>query len=284
MSSAITTPLTSWTPTPAQIVGFVDETEDTRTYDLVLTEERAAARYRAAPGQFNMLYVPGVGESAISLSETPNSDGVMRHTVRAVGNVTHALARMQVGDTIGLRGPFGTSWPVDQLAGQHVVIVTGGIGLAPLRPLILELCRHRDQYARVDLLIGARDPSGLLYGHEYDDWRSHGIDVALTVDRATPGWTGDVGVVTLLLERLALKNPSETQVLMCGPEVMMFYAVDAARERGVPEQKTWVSLERHMNCAIGLCGHCQLGPEFICKDGPVLPYSRVAPYLRVEGL
>jgi NAD(P)H-flavin reductase len=164
------------------------------------------------------------------------------------------------------------------------VFVTGGIGLAPLRPAIYHVLDHRRSYRSVTVLYGARTPDGFLYGHEFADWAANGIPVQLTADRATPGWNGYVGVVTLLLDRLRVTDPANTHVLCCGPEVMMHYTALSAFRHEIPPENLWVSLERNMNCAIGLCGHCQFGPSFLCKEGPVLRYDRVAPFLPVRGL
>lgn len=238
---------------------------------------------KARPGQFNMLYVPGLGECAISLSGLPDS-GLMDHTIRSVGNVTAALTRMTVGDSIGIRGPFGSWWPVDECVTRDVIIVGGGIGLAPLRPVIAEIVSRRDDFGQVSLLIGARSPTDLLFASQYDRWRDAGIHVDVTVDRADSNWNDDIGVVTLLLDRLTILRPRETVMMACGPEVMMMYAIQSAIARGLPTEHLWLSLERNMNCALGTCGHCQFGPHFICKDGPVLRFDRVASLMEIADL
>lgn len=240
--------------------------------------------YCFQPGQFNMLYLPGVGESAISMSGDSTSHVGWIHTVRVAGNVTRTLATLTCGETLGVRGPFGVGWPIDQLTGTNIIIVAGGLGLAPLRPLIYHLMHQRDLYGSVDLIIGSRHPEGLLYWNEYDDWRRSGIQVDVTVDRGTNNWTGNIGVVTTLLDRLKLPDPQRSRVLTCGPEVMMKYVALTSIRRGIAADRIWVSMERNMQCATGLCGHCQLGPAFICKDGPVFRYDRLQPYLFVESL
>lgn len=260
------------------------EIDGVATYDLAFQDEAVRAAYRFAPGQFNMLYLPGAGEIAISISDDPANRESCAHTVRVAGNVTRTLARMKAGETLGLRGPFGTSWPMAECIGRDVVLVTGGIGLAPLRPAICTLLRDRRQFGRLNLLYGARSPETLLYAREYDAWSNRGLIVHTTVDRSAPGWTGNVGVVTLLLERLNSLDPSNSVLLCCGPEVMMRFTIMAALNRGLSPQQIWVSMERNMQCAVGLCGHCQLGPEFICKDGPVFRLDRIAPFMEVEGL
>ncbi len=272
-----------WLSHTVRIASITSEIQDVATYRLEFVDAAIADSFSFLPGQFNMLYLPGVGEAAISISSDPRQRGVLDHTVRVAGNVTGELARLRDGATFGLRGPFGSHWPIDECLGGDVVIVTGGIGLAPLRPAIYELLSRKDECGQLALLYGAREPAGLLYTNEFDDWRQRGFEVAVTVDRGTDGWTGNVGVVPQLLDRMPLQNPEQTTVLCCGPEVMMWFAARSALGRGVPAERIWVSLERNMNCAIGLCGHCQFGPAFICREGPVLRYDQVAPLLRVEG-
>ena len=260
------------------------EVEGVATYDLVFQQQAMRDEYRFAPGQFNMLYLPGAGEIAISISSDPQHRETCRHTVRVAGNVTRTLAGLKVGDTLGLRGPFGTCWPLDECIGRDVILVSGGIGLAPLRPAIYALLRNRRQFGRLNLLYGARSPDTLLFAHQYDEWSQKGINMHTTVDRAATDWAGNVGVVTLLLQRLRTFDPRNTILICCGPEVMMRFTARAALERGLSPQQIWVSLERNMQCAVGLCGHCQLGPEFICRDGPVFRYDRIAPWLDLKGL
>jgi NAD(P)H-flavin reductase len=201
--------------------------------------------------------------------------------VRVAGNVTRALSRKHAGDQIALRGPFGSAWPVEACRGNDVVIACGGVGLAPLRPAIYHFIRHRDQYGRLILLYGARTPNDLLYTDEYDAWRKAGIEVEVTVDLGSADWSGDIGVVPVLFYRLRLKAP-QTRVLTCGPEIMMRFVIFEALARKVRTEHIYLSMERNMNCALGFCGHCQLGPAFVCKDGPVFSYQQMEPYLHVE--
>jgi len=259
---------------------IVPETPGVQTY--ALTFDDAAARYSFLPGQFNMLYLPGVGESAISVSSDPGDTTKLRHTVRAVGNVTRAMEKLRPGDKLGVRGPFGTAWPVDEFRGKDVVVVAGGLGLAPLRPAIYHLIRHRADYGRVTLLYGARSPTDLLNETEYEAWRAGGIDVQPIVNVAPESWRGAVGFVTAPLATVPL-DPTRTGVFTCGPDVMMRFVAEGAVNRGVPANRVFVSLERNMNCAVGLCGHCQFGPTFVCKDGPVLPFDRVRQLMLVEN-
>jgi NAD(P)H-flavin reductase len=273
-----------WQAHTAQIQRITTEGEGVLTYQLGLQSRAARAAYRFAPGQFNMLYVPGAGEIAISISENPRNLECCAHTVRIAGNVTRTLAGMSEGQTLGLRGPFGTSWPLAECIGRDVVLVAGGIGLAPLRPVIYSILNDRRQFGRISLLCGARSPDSLLYAREYDAWTQQGVIVHTTVDRSAPGWLGNVGVVTLLLERLRTFDPRNTVLLCCGPEVMMKFTAMTAINRGLSPSQLWVSLERNMQCAVGLCGHCQLGPAFVCKDGPVFRFDQIHRWMEVEAL
>lgn len=273
-----------WLSHAVRIESIVQEIPDVATYELAFVDPELTGRYKFLPGQFNMLYLPGAGEIAISISADPQARKSWAHTIRVAGTVTQSLARLQPGATLGLRGPYGRPWPLADCTGKDVILVAGGIGLAPLRPVIYELLARRNQYGRLTLLMGARTPEGLLYPRQYPAWKDGGLDVQLTVDRALPGWPDNVGVVTLLMDRLTLPEPENTVLLMCGPEVMMHFTMKSAVQRGIPLQQIWLSSERNMQCAVGLCGHCQLGPTFVCKDGPVYQYDQMAPFLKVEGL
>jgi len=272
-----------WATETVAIEGITQEVSGVATYALAFRDP-PATEYRFAPGQFNMLYLPGAGEIAISVSGDPAQRETVPHTIRIAGNVTRTLANLPVGSTLGLRGPFGTPWPMAEAIGRDVILVAGGIGLAPLRPVIYALLRQRRQFGRLHLLYGARSPDTLLYHDQYAKWAAQGLQIETTVDRSSVGWLGNVGVVTMLLDGFGPLDAPNTLVLCCGPEVMMRFALQAAINRGVAAEQIWVSLERNMQCAVGHCGHCQLGPEFVCKDGPVFRYDRVADYLVVEGL
>jgi NAD(P)H-flavin reductase len=237
-----------------------------------------------APGQFMMLSAFGVGEAAVSASGDPTRPGPLVHTVRAVGAVTRALAGSRPGDVLGVRGPFGTGWDLDAICGGDVVMVAGGIGLAPLRPAIHALLARPDRHGRILLLVGARSPSTLLYARQLSTWADRrGLRLQVTVDVAAPGWTGQVGVVTELIPA-ARFDPAAATALVCGPEVMMGLAAEALADRGVDPDRIRLSLERNMRCGLGLCGHCQLGPLLVCRDGPVLTWARVAPLLAIREL
>jgi NAD(P)H-flavin reductase len=267
------------TPLPYRVVSRRTELSDTVTLELV-PEGKAIERY--VPGQFTMVYAFGVGEVPISISGECDG-GPLVHTLRAVGAVTQALHDTRPGTVLGIRGPFGLGWRVPAPVGADVVVVAGGIGLAPLRPVIRHALAHRDRYRAVTVLIGARTPEDLLYPDEYDAWRAAGADVRVTVDRADAGWTGSVGVVPTLLDGVGL-DPVTVSAYVCGPEIMMRFAAQALRRRGVPAESIDVSLERNMRCGIAWCGHCQLGPLLLCRDGPVIGYDVAEPLLAVKEL
>jgi NAD(P)H-flavin reductase len=239
---------------------------------------------RCEPGQFNMLTAFGVGEVPISLSGDPAKSARLVHTIRAVGPVSAALARLGPGDCVGIRGPFGTGWPISEAAGRDVVIVAGGLGLAPLRPALYRLLAERSRYRKITLLYGTRSPEEILFRRELEIWRQRlDIDIEVTVDHAGSAWQGHVGVVTTLIPRAAF-DPLHALALVCGPEVMMRFAVAALRDIGIPEQALYLSMERNMKCAIGLCGHCQFGPVFVCRDGPVFRCDRLRGLLATKEI
>ncbi|MDI2130506.1 FAD/NAD(P)-binding protein [Yinghuangia seranimata] len=235
-----------------------------------------------APGQFAMLYAFGVGEVPISVSGIPYGAGPLRHTIRAVGPVSSALHRLRPGDRLGVRGPFGTGWDLDGAAGGDVLVVAGGIGLAPLRPLVHAAFAAPRRFRRLSVLVGARSPADLLYRHELDRWRER-AHVAVTVDRPDDGWTGNVGVVTALLNPV-VTDPSHTTAFVCGPEAMIRHTARDLLARGLPSRRIRVSLERNMRCGTATCGHCQLGPLLLCREGPVVGYDRAADLMNVRGL
>lgn len=260
-------------PVAYRIEKTLRETHDTFTMDLVPANGAGIAQF--APGQFNMLYVFGVGEVPISISSDASDFPAMRHTVRRVGAVTQAMGAMKPGGQIGVRGPFGSHWPVAEETGRDYLIVTGGIGLAPLRPALYHLMNHREKYGRIVLLYGARTPKDILYGSELKRWRGKfDLDIEVTVDRGAKGWRGNVGVVPALIRR-ATFDPANTVALVCGPEVMMRFTMMELQKRGVSPQQMYLTMERNMKCAVGFCGHCQYGPAFMCKDGPVFRFDRV---------
>jgi NAD(P)H-flavin reductase len=252
------------------------ETYDTFTFELEPKNKGRAFSF--APGQFNMLYVFGVGEVPISISGDPAKSETLVHTTRAVGTVTNAMWKLRNGDTLGVRGPYGTGWPLEEAKGKDVVIVTGGLGLPPLRPSLYQLLSQKQEYGKLVLLYGARTPEDIVYGQEIEQWRKRSdLAVDVTVDRATGQWRGNVGVVTTLIPK-ATFDPANTIAMVCGPEIMMRFTIAELQRRGIPDKSIYFSMERNMKCGFGFCGHCQFGPFFVCKDGPVFRYDRLKPF------
>lgn len=267
-------------PVPAVIRGVTRETGDTFTLEL----EPPAGTFAFAPGQFNMLYAFGSGEVPISISGDPGEPERLIHTIRAVGAVTRVLERLAPGDALGVRGPFGKAWPVAEAEGKDLLIVAGGVGLAPLRPAIYHALRHRARYQRLIVAYGTRTPADILYDEELMRWRGRfDLEVQVTVDRGDAKWRGKTGVVTRLLER-ANFAPDQAVAMLCGPEVMMRFAARELQHQGMPEGAIYVTLERNMQCAIAHCGHCQLGPALLCRDGAVYAYSDVQRLLSLREL
>lgn len=267
-------------PAAFEVAGKRQDTADTWTLQL---RACAGRPLRFAPGQFTMLCAGGAGEVPISISGDPDRPELLVHTVRAVGLATEAICRATPGQVLGVRGPFGSPWPVAGTEGTDVVIAAGGIGLAPLRPAILWLLARKQRYGRLILLYGGRAPDQLLYQDELDEWAGRGLEVHVTVDSAGPEWLGHVGVVTRLVRRAGI-DPVRTVALSCGPEVMMRFTVAALAELGVAPERVHVSMERNMQCGIGRCGHCQLGPTLVCRDGPVYPWSQLERWLAIREL
>jgi len=260
-------------PSPFRVQRVQRETYD--TFTLELEPANGADGFSFAPGQFNMLYMFGLGEVPISISGDPTKPQTLVHTVRSVGAVTQVLRRLKRGDVLGVRGPFGSHWPVEEAAGSDVVIVAGGIGLAPLRPVLYYLLSNREKYGRIVLVYGARTLQDMLYKVELEKWRGQfDLEVEVTVDTAAASYRGNVGVVTTLIPRVQF-DPLHTVAMVCGPEVMMRFTLRELEARDVGPESIFISMERNMKCAIGACGHCQFGPTFVCKDGPVFRYDRI---------
>jgi NAD(P)H-flavin reductase len=265
-------------PHPYRVTSVRRENADTWTLTL---QPQASAIATPSPGQFNMLYAFGIGEVPISLSAQGRGDELI-HTVRAVGAVSRAICGAKRGTVLGVRGPFGTGWPLDEVNGSDIVIIAGGVGLAPLRPAVHAVLANPRRFGRAALLVGARTPADMIFVRELERWTARpGLDVHATVDSADAAWRGHVGVVTQLIPRAAFR-PSQSIALVCGPDVMIRYAVGELERAGLSRDRIYISMERNMKCAIGLCGRCQFGPSFICKDGPVFPYRDVAPLLAVR--
>ena len=258
-------------PSPVRVGRVRRETADVATLELA-----PASPFAFSPGQFNMLYMFGLGEVAISLSGDPSDEDRIVHTVRAVGAVSKAVIGLRRNQVIGIRGPYGSCWPVADNEGSDIIVVAGGLGLAPLRPVIYYLFANRERYGRVVMLYGARGPAEILYRRELESWRRRlDVDITVTVDHAAADWRGNVGVVPALVARTPI-DPDHAVAMVCGPEIMMRFTIDALRQRGLAIDRIFVSMERNMKCAVGLCGHCQFGPGFVCRDGPVFRYDCIA--------
>jgi len=267
--------------TRAVVSGVIKETPDTYTLLFDLGGGRSPADFE--PGQFNMLYVYGVGEVPISVASARGERSLM-HTVRSVGKVTSLLTKLEAGESIGVRGPFGRPWPLADAEGKQLLLIAGGLGLPPLRPVIEEALAAPDRFRGVRIIYGARTPADLIYGREYQRWgATRGGSLLLTVDRGTNEWSGNVGVVTTLFKKAGIDG-RRAVAFICGPELMIKYSILELQRQGVSEGSMFVSMERNMSCGVGTCGHCQLGPLFICRDGPVFAYPRVKKYFPREGI
>jgi len=263
-------------PMQPMLVRIAQVTRDTSDTSTIITEPLDGGSLPGfLPGQFSMLYEFGVGEIPISISSDPNVTNRLNYTIRSVGAVTKALIGHRAGDSIAMRGPFGSSWPMETAQGGDVLLIAGGIGLAPLRPVIYEILAHRSDYGRLVILYGARSPKDLLFRKELADWaKLPDTQVLTTVDYGERNWRGYVGVVTKLFGFVSLR-PERTTTMMCGPEIMMRFAIRGLQGRKFPDDRVYLSMERNMKCAVGFCGHCQMGPYFICKDGPVFSYPQM---------
>lgn len=273
-------------PTLAATVDeIVAEGAETFTYWTTIDDPGARDAFRFLPGQIDMVGVFGVGEVPISVSSDPAEPGRLAHTVRVCGRVTHVIERLQVGDRITLRGPFGRPWPVEKAHSGDLVIVGGGLGMAPLRSAVYSAVRRRGSYRRVLLLIGARDPEQVLYRSELESLRDggHDLEVHFTVDHADAGWPYREGLITSLFPFVDI-DPRAATVFTCGPEIMMRIAMRDLARLGIPDERLWLTMERNMHCAVKLCGHCQLGPYFVCADGPIFRWDEVAGLLEVNEL
>jgi NAD(P)H-flavin reductase len=270
-------------PECAEIVEKHSFGRDLHAYRMRLLDRSARRRFDFAPGQFNMVYAPGVGEVAISVSSDPE-DELLEHTIRVVGRTTRVIERLEVGGILGLRGPYGVGWPLQQARFKDVLVVTGGLGCAPVTGAIQYIMRRRASYGHISILHGVKTAADLIYHDRFAQWRREpDTTVLLSSDQPDRHWHHRTGVVTELFEEVEF-DPARTVAFICGPEVMMRHATRILVGRGLPTRRIHVSLERNMKCAVGLCGHCQLGPEFLCKDGPIFPYDRVAQWLEARGL
>ena len=262
-------------PAEAEILSVKRQTHDTKTFRIAFRDKERQKRFDFRPGQFNMVGAFGVGEAPFSLCSDPFEKDAFEHTIRNVGMVTGFLDRLEEGETVFVRGPYGNGWPVDEARRKNVLIVAGGIGLPPLRPVLYQIRRERGEFGEVEILYGARTPADLVFTDEFDDFRKIG-NLLLTVDRVPSEveWKHNVGAVTTLLDKMRMK-PKNTLVMTCGPEIMMHFVVLGLLKLGFEADQLYVSMERRMKCGIGKCGHCQVGPKFVCKDGPIFRYSDV---------
>jgi sulfhydrogenase subunit gamma (sulfur reductase) len=267
----------------AEIVERIQETPSIFTLRLRFTDPQVHAAYSFEPGQFNMLYLYGVGEVAISIVSDPQDEHMYDHTIRAVGRVTDALARLRVGERIGVRGPYGRGWPMQEAEGQDVVIATGGLGCAPVVSVINYVLNRREKYRRLTIMQGVKHADDLIWSSRYQEWSEMpDTQVLLAADEGGPLWPWHVGNVSVLFDKAKLDVANST-VMMCGPEGMMAAVARGLLQRHIPENKLWLSMERNMQCGAGKCGHCQHGGHFVCKDGPVFNYTEVKPLLGVRG-
>lgn len=271
-------------PISAEVASRVQEVDNVFSLHLRITDSELAGRYTFAPGQFNMLYLHGVGEIPISIVSDPAEPELLMHTIRVVGRVTRGFDALKPGDRIGIRGPFGQGWPLQETEGDDLVLITGGLGCAPLVSVIEYVMRRRDRYGHVTIIQGVKHHHDLIWRQRYEGWMEQpDTRVLLAADVADAGWSWHVGLVTDLLDQVDIDN-GRTAVMICGPEPMMKASAERCQDMGVAEARIWVSMERNMQCATGHCGHCQLGPEFICRDGPVFPYARMRNLLGRRGL
>lgn len=275
--------MTPYAMYPARITARRTETAGVHTFTMRFLDPEVRRAYRFRAGQFNMLYAFGVGEVAISIVSDPATPQILEHTIRVAGRVTSLAAGWKVGDVVGVRGPYGNGWPVDEARGHDVVVITGGVGCAPVVGLINYIFRRRDEYGELHILHGVKTPNDLLYRERFDEWRrAPRTKVYLTTDHPDRSWHYRIGVVTELFDELNV--PSTAMVMMCGPEVMMRFAARALRQKGIDEGAIYLSMERRMECAVGFCGHCQYREHFVCKDGPIFSYRNVQQLFGQSGL
>lgn len=259
-------------PDSAVVRDVFHENDDTSTFSLQFTDAQKRLEYSFQPGQFNMLSIFGVGEAPISISSSNGSRENFTHTIRHVGSLTRMFARLKEGDLLGVRGPYGNGWPLKQAHGKNLLIVAGGIGLAPLRPAIYNILEQPALFGKVELLYGSKNPGEMLFRHEYRQWAEQ-ISMLLTVDNASGfDWNHNTGLVTALFDKMQ-SVPENTLVLSCGPEIMMKHVVKGLLARGFHSGQLYVSLERKMFCGVKKCGRCQVGSKFVCHDGPVFSYD-----------
>jgi len=270
-------------PGEVEVIGRLQESPTVFSLALRFTDTELANTYRFQPGQFNMLYLYGVGEVPISIVSDPDTPHVLQHTIRDVGRVTHGLAQLKVGSRLGMRGPYGSAWPLQEIKGNDVMILTGGLGCAPVVAVINWMMERRTEFGRILILQGVKHSDDLIWHDRYNAWAAmDNTQVLLASDIAAKNWPWYIGPVTTLLDQVDFV-PANTTVMMCGPEIMMRVAIKKLQELGVPPETIWLSMERNMQCALGQCGHCQYGHDFVCRDGPIFQYPEVRELFGVEG-
>lgn len=270
-------------PFEAEIVECTQNTASIFTLHLRFTEHQRHQLYTFHPGQFNMVYLFGVGEVAISIVSDPDEKETISHTIRAIGRVTKAMRTLKQGDKIGIRGPFGRGWPLHKVQGKDVVVVTGGLGCAPTVSIINYILARRSQYGNLKILQGVKHSEDFIFRKQYEKWKeSTHTEVYVAADQVGPHWPWGRGHVTDMIEKLELQA-ANTVAMLCGPEMMMHATIKALKSRQIAEENIYISMERNMECGIGQCGHCQYGGLFICKDGPVFAYPDIKNLFHVPG-
>lgn len=273
----------SYLPIEAEIIEFKQETSSIFTIGCSFTEPDQRNLYTFYPGQFNMVYLYGVGEVAISIISDPEEKYFFQHTIRAIGRVTKALQKLQINDRIGIRGPFGRGWPLQEAHGKDIVIVTGGLGCAPTVSIINYILARRSQYGNLKILQGVKHSDDFIFHSQYKKWReSPNTEIHISADQAGPQWPWNMGYVTDMIKTLDIAAENAI-VMLCGPEKMMYAAIHALLQKSVLAHNIYLSMERNMECGIGHCGHCQYGGLFVCKDGPVFAYPQIKALFDVAG-
>ncbi|MCU7859331.1 MAG: FAD/NAD(P)-binding protein, partial [Candidatus Thiodiazotropha sp. (ex Lucinoma kastoroae)] len=266
-------------PRVAMIDQRTQESSNIFTLRMQFEDSDAQETFSFSPGQFNMVTLFGVGEIAISIVNDPLDSHFFDHTIRIVGRVSEGLSKLKPGDHVGIRGPFGRGWPMQEAQGRDVLLVTGGLGCAPLVSVIRYLMNRRDQFGHINILQGVKHANDLIWREQYEKWtQEKDVKVLLAADVATRGWQGQRGMVTELIDQISLRI-SRIIALLCGPELMMMAAIANLRSLGLPDNQIWFSMERNMQCGMGQCGHCQIGPKLVCRDGPVFCNSELADFL-----
>ncbi len=270
-------------PKEVEIIQRTQESSSIFTLHFRFTDEEHHKQFQFYPGQFNMLYLYGVGEVAISIVSDPRKKTFLSHTIRAVGRVTKAMQKLQVGDRLGIRGPFGVGWPLQKTIGKDIIVLTGGLGCAPSVSIINYILGRRRHYGKLSILQGVKHSDDFIFRKQYAKWqKSDHTEVYIAADQAGPKWPWGVGYVTDLIDHIMIQ-PDNSVVMMCGPEMMMNTAVKVFTQKGILENDIYLSMERNMECGIGHCGHCQYGGLFVCKDGPVFAYSQIKELFKESG-